>query len=235
MTTFNVYCDESGHLPNDGLPAMVLGGIWCPLERVHELSEQLRVLKEQHGLSRQMEVKWTKVSPGKVDFYLALVDFFFKQDALRFRALVVPNKAKLDHERFGQDHDTWYYKMYYSMLKVIITPHDRFRVYVDIKDTRSADKMRKLHEVLCNTIYDFDQSIIERVQTVRSHEVEILQLADLLIGAVRHVHRGELGTSAKDAVVSRIKEHSGYSLVRSTLLREEKLNIFVWHAQEQAQ
>lgn len=25
MTTFNVYCDESGHLPNDNQPNMVLG------------------------------------------------------------------------------------------------------------------------------------------------------------------------------------------------------------------
>lgn len=232
MTTFNVYCDESGHLPNDGQPNMVLGAIWCPLERVQEMSDALRKLKKDHGLSPQMEVKWTKISPAKVDFYLALVDFFFNQPDLRFRALVVPDKSKLDHDAFEQDHDTWYYKMYFSMLKVIITPDDRFRIYVDIKDTRSADKMRKLHEVLCNNIYDFDQNIIERVQTVRSHEVELLQLADLLIGAVQHAGRGPLSDSAKDTVVRRVQQRSRYGLVKSTLLTEKKLNIFVWRPRE---
>jgi len=232
MTTFNVYCDESGHLPNDDQPNMVLGAIWCPLERVREMSDALRKLKKDHGLSPQMEVKWTKISPAKVDFYLALVDFFFDQADLRFRALVVPDKSKLDHEAHQQDHDTWYYKMYFSMLKVIITPDDRFRIYLDIKDTRSADKMRKLHEVLCNNIYDLDKNIIERVQTVRSHEVELLQLADLLIGAVQHVGRGPLQNSAKDKVARRVQQRSRYGLVRSTLLTEKKLNIFIWRARE---
>jgi len=211
---------------------MVLGAIWCPLERVRELSGQLRKLKQHHGLSPEMEIKWTKVSPGKLDFYLAVVNFFFDQDPLRFRALVVPDKTKLDHDAFGQDHDTWYYKMYYSMLKVIIAPDDRFRIYLDIKDTRSAEKMRKLHQVLCNSVYDFDHSIIERVQTVRSHEVELLQIADLLIGAVQHAGRGALDVSAKDELVRRVQQRSRYGLVKSTLLAEKKLNIFVWRVRE---
>ena len=232
MTTFNVYCDESGHLLNDRQPSMVLGAIWCPLEPVRALSDELRALKRQHGLSPAMEVKWTKVSPAKVDFYLALVDFFFDQDALRFRALLVPDKSKLDHDAFEQDHDTWYYKMYFSMLKAIITPDDRFRVYLDIKDTRSADKMRKLHEVLCYNIHDFNRNVIERVQTVRSHEVELLQLADLLIGAVQYAARAPLGGGAKDQLVRRVQQRSGHVLVRTSPLTEKKLNIFVWRARE---
>jgi len=31
--TYNVYCDESCHLQNDGLSVMVLGAVWCPLEK----------------------------------------------------------------------------------------------------------------------------------------------------------------------------------------------------------
>lgn len=30
LEVFNVYCDESCHLPNDGNSVMVLGGVWCP-------------------------------------------------------------------------------------------------------------------------------------------------------------------------------------------------------------
>jgi hypothetical protein len=232
LTTFNVYCDESGHLPNDEQPNMVLGAISCPLDQVRMHSEQLRALKRQHGLSDTFEVKWTKVSPAKIAFYLAFADYFFNQESLRFRALVVPDKTKLRHNAFKQDHDTWYYKMYFSMLKGILSPEDRFRIYLDIKDTRSAEKMRKLHEVLCNSIYDFDQNVVERLQTVRSHEVEQLQLADLLIGAVQHAGRGPFGTRAKDQIVRLVQKRSRYNLTKSTLITEKKVNIFVWHAQE---
>ncbi len=235
MTIFNVYCDESGHLPNDGQPNMVLGAIWCPAERARDMSIELRAIKKAHGLSPAMEVKWTKVSPAKVDFYLSLIDFFFDQTDLHFRALVIPDKSKLDHRAFNQDHDIWYYKMYFSMLKAIITPVDRFRIYLDIKDTCSASKTSKLHEILCNSIYDFNQDIIERIQTVRSHEVELLQLADLLIGAVQHIGRGPLQERAKDKLVRRIQMRSGYTLQKSTLPTENKFNLFYWAPQETGQ
>ena len=138
----------------------------------------------------------------------------------------------LQHEKFGQDHDTWYYKMYFDMLKVILSPDDCYRIYLDIKDTRGASKVKKLHDVLCNNMYDFQRQIIERVQIVRSHEVELLQLADLLIGAISYVNRGLTGSAAKLALIERIKKRSHYDLTRRTLLLEKKINLFRWHASE---
>ncbi len=229
---YNVYCDESCHLENDNQDIMVLGAVWCQLEKAREASIELRGIKIAHGLSPSFEVKWTKVSPAKQPFYLELVDYFFDNDALHFRALVVPDKSKLQHELHGQDHDTWYYKMYFDMLKVILEPEARYRIYLDIKDTRSAAKIAKLHDVLCNNVYDFERQIIERVQTVRSHEVELLQLADLLIGAVSYANRGLSENSAKVSLVERIRKRSGYTLTRTNLLRESKLNIFIWQATE---
>ena len=233
--TYNVYCDESCHLENDGQKAMVLGAVWCPLDKTREIAIRLREIKQKHGVSPQFEVKWTKVSPGKVDLYLDLVDYFFDDDDLHFRALIVPDKSLLRHDAFlGQDHDTWYYKMYFDMLKVILSPNARYRVYLDIKDTRGAQKAAKLHEVLCNNLYDFSREIVERLQLVHSHEIEQLQLADLLIGAVSYVNRELKGNSGKLALVERIRERSHYGLTRSTLLREEKINLFRWRANEGA-
>ena len=34
--TYNIYCDESCHLRNDGQKAMVLGALWCPLDAAVE-------------------------------------------------------------------------------------------------------------------------------------------------------------------------------------------------------
>jgi len=229
---FNVYCDESCHLEHDHQPLMVLGAVWCPLEKAREISVHIRELKKSHGLSNTFEIKWTKVSQGQQAFYLDLLDYFFNNDDLHFRALVVQDKSRLQHELYEQTHDTWYYKMYFDMLKVILDPGACYRIYVDIKDTRSAAKISKLHDVLCNNIYDFERQIIERVQTVRSHEVELLQLADLLIGIISYVNRGLYGNSAKVALVERMRERSGYSLTKTTLLRENKVNLFMWRATE---
>jgi len=211
---------------------MVLGAVWCPLEKSREISVRIREIKTSHGLPPRFEFKWGKVSPAKQDFYLELLDYFFDNADLHFRALVVQDKSRLQHELYEQTHDTWYYKMYFDMLKVILEPQSRYRIYVDIKDTRCAAKIAKLHEVLCSSIYDFEYQIIERVQTIRSHEVEILQLADLLIGAVSYANRGLHENTAKLAVVQRMIERSGYSLTKTTLLRENKVNLFMWRASE---
>jgi len=231
--TFNVYCDESCHLENDHQKAMVLGAIWCPLDKTREIAVRLREIKQKHGLPPGFEVKWTKVSPAKKALYLDLIDYFFDDDDLHFRALIVPDKSKLQHGAFqGQDHDTWYYKMYFDMLKVVFRPDARYRVYLDIKDTLGAEKTRKLHEVLCNNMYDFSREVIERLQLVHSHEIEQLQLADLLIGAVSYLNRELEGNEGKLALIRRIQKRSGYSLTRTTLLRENKVNIFRWQAAE---
>lgn len=229
--TFNIYCDESCHLENDRQKAMVLGAIWCPLDKTREIAVRLREIKQKHGHPPHFEAKWTKVSPAGKAFYLDLIDYFFDDDDLHFRALIVPDKTLLRHDAFpGQDHDVWYYKMYFDLLKVIFRPDARYRVYLDIKDTRGGQKVEKLHRVLCNDRYDFSRRVIERVQLVRSHEIEQLQLADLLIGAVAYLNRDLQGNAGKLALIERMRRRSGYDLTRSTLLREEKTNIFRWHA-----
>lgn len=230
--TINIYCDESCHLENDSITVMSLGGVWCPNEQSKIISERIREIKELHGLSRSFEIKWTKVSPSKVNFYLNLVDYFFDNSDLHFRGVVIPNKNKLAHEKFGQTHDEWYYKMYFVMLKNILSPESSYRVFIDIKDTRGGEKVKKLHEVLCNSILDFSQDTIERVQQIRSHESEILQLADLILGALCYANRGIDTSTAKKSIIDRIKLRSKYSLVKTTLPQEEKFNILVWSPQE---
>lgn len=231
-TVFNIYCDESCHLEHDRQPIMVLGAVWCSLEKTREIASRIREIKTKHRLAPTFEVKWSKVSPGKADFYLELLDYFLDEDDLHFRALIIADKAKLQHEAFAQTHDTWYYKMYFEMLAPLLTRESRYRIYLDWKDTRSALKVRKLHEVLCNNMKDLKCEIIEWVQTVHSHEVEQIQLADLLIGTVSYSNRGLDTNKGKVTLVERARGRSGFNLTWSTSVREKKFNIFRWEAQE---
>lgn len=226
--TFNFYCDESCHLLNDKQEVMTLGTAWCKLERRREICVRLREIKARHNLPPHFEVKWGKISPAKADFYIDWLDLFFDDDDLHFRAVVIPNKSTLDHEKFGQTHDDWYYKMYYVLLSVLLQPENRHRIYVDIKDTHSARKMAGLHYALCNNALDFDRTIIETVQVISSRDSELIQLADLLIGAVGYANRGLNGNAGKERFVARLRERAGVSLTKSTLLNADKVNVFLW-------
>ena len=225
---FNIYCDESCHLEHDRQKAMAIGGVWCPEERKDEIFRRIREIKVEHGLSRWMEIKWNKVSDGQLDFYMDVVNYFFDNSDLHFRVLVVPDKQMLRHGVFNQTHDTFYYKMYFDMLKTLFEPGYGYNIYVDIKDTRGQKKVEKLHEILCNNHYDFNREMIRRVQQVRSEEVELVAVADLLTGAVSYLHRGLETSAAKLRLIERIRNRSGYDLMRSTLYRENKFNVFVW-------
>lgn len=225
---FNIYCDESCHLEHDGQKAMAIGGVWCSEERKDEIFRRIREIKVEHGLSRWMEIKWNKVSDGQLDFYMDVVNYFFDNSDLHFRVLVVPDKQMLRHGVFNQTHDTFYYKMYFDMLKTLFEPGYGYNIYVDIKDTRGQKKVEKLHEILCNNHYDFNREMIRRVQQVRSEEVELVAVADLLTGAVSYLHRGLEASAAKLRLIERIRSRSGYDLMRSTLYRENKFNVFVW-------
>jgi len=230
MSAINIYCDESNHLEADGIPTMVLGAVYGPIEKIKIANSRLREIKAKHKITPSTEIKWTKVSPNKVDFYLDVIDYFYDNDDLHFRAIII-NKDKLNHSSFNQTHDDFYYKMYFELLSKMLDPQDTYFIYLDIKDTRGSKKVRKLREVLSNKMYDFDERIVQNIQLVRSHEIEVLQLADLLIGAMQFLNRDDVKSTAKKQVIERIKERSGYDLLKSTLVREEKTNLFYWKGQ----
>jgi hypothetical protein len=239
----NIYCDESCHLQNDKEGAMAIGAVYCPASKKKEIFERLYEIKQKHDLIPKYkknekdnrayyELKWNKVSKSKLDYYKDVINYFFDDDDLHFRTLIVANKANIDYEKFKHTHDTFYYKLYFGMLKAILNPELAHYIYIDIKDTRSKEKVHKLEQVLRNDKYDYAKEIIKQVQQVRSHEVELIQLADLLIGALAYINRGKNESKPKNELIELIKHRSKYSLTKSTLLRESKFNIFIWEPQK---
>jgi len=225
---YNIYCDESCHLENDKEKSMALGAIWCPFNKKDAIFERLREIKVEHGLSPTFELKWNKVSMAKIDYYKDVLNYFFDNSDLHFRVLVVPDKSVLNHEKYCQTHDQFYYKMYFDLLKTIFSPNSTYNIYIDIKDTVGAKKVELLHNVLCNNNYDFSKNTIHKVQQVRSHEVELIGLSDFFAGAMSYLHRGLDTSIAKLKLIELIREKSGYSLLRSTLYKEDKFNVFIW-------
>lgn len=225
----NIYCDESCHLQHDESQVMVLGAIWCDKKEVKEVATRLKEIREKHKISIYQEIKWVKVSPSNYAFYKDIIDYFFDNDDLHFRGIIIPDKSKLNHENHHQTHDDWYYKMLFNLLKVIIDPREQYHVFLDYKDIWGRVKIKKLHEVLQNENYDFSRKIITNIQLVRSHEVQLIQLCDVIMGAVAYKNRDLTESEAKSALVERLVTRAGYSLTQTTLYRENKMNLLKWN------
>ena len=167
----NIYCDESCHLLNDKNKVMVIGGIICPDKYKKEIFKKIRDLKAKYNIKPTTEIKWTKVSKSKKDFYIALVNFFFENKNLAFRAVLVPDKQKLNHEKYRQTHDEFYYKIYYDMLKKLFVPFYFWNIYIDEKDTNGSKKIEKLKKWLSGSDI--------KIKEVKSKDVELVQMADI--------------------------------------------------------
>lgn len=233
---FNIYCDESCHLqapiitPSNRF--MVLGGVACPDSSKDAVFRRIKELKKERGLTNLSEMKWTKTSKGKLEAYRDLLHYFFDCNDLSFRAVVI-DKEQLRHDDFGQTHDQFYYKMYWQLLEWFIEPSHHYHIYLDIKDTQGVGKVNKLHEVLCNSRHDFDRAVVKRIQEVHSHEIALMQLTDILIGAISFANRYPDGGASppKNELVNLLKSLSGMSLQRSTSLGARKFNILRWEGQ----
>ncbi len=224
--TYNIYCDESCHLLNDKNKSFVLGAIWAEKEKTSQIFEEIRAIKQKHNLPPHFEAKWTKISKAKAEYYCELVRYFFDNPDLHFRVVVVPDKTVLDHSAYSQDHNTWYYKMFYLLLKFIIREDAEYNLYLDMKDTRSNLKVMELKRIL--NIASVEDIAISRAQQIRSNEVEIMQLVDIFAGALSYKHRGLNKNSGKVQVIKEIESKIGEVMLTSSSRDESKFNILIW-------
>lgn len=228
-----IYCDESCHLEHDNAKAMLMGAISCPSGEKNRIYKEIREIKAKHDLSTWAEIKWKGVSASKLPFYLELIDYFANESALSFRAVVVKDKSNLNHAKYNAgSHDLWYYKTYFYLLDAMIGYTEEYRIFIDIKDTSGGPKTRKLHDVLCNNKYDFKHEVIKEISQIRSNESEILQLTDLIMGAIGFYHNGcydnDESSLAKKSVVDKLFERYKNAISFGTRRGTAKMDIFLW-------
>ncbi len=215
--TFNFYCDESCHLERDGIQYMIIGYTSSPLNQVRMHYSAIRDLKKRHNL--HTESKWSSISKSSYPLYNDLIDYFFSTD-LQYRAIVI-DKSVLRHGDFEQDHDDFYFKMYYQLLSKKLSPENNYNIYLDIKDTRSAKKVNGLKKYLNSQFV-----AVNNLQNIRSHESEIMQLTDILTGAISYHLRGLSKMISKTNLIEKIQIQSNHSLLKSTHLNDQKFNLF---------
>ncbi|MFA5299728.1 MAG: DUF3800 domain-containing protein [Lutibacter sp.] len=215
--TFNFYCDESCHLENDKQPFMFIGYVSCAYNQVKLHSSNIKKIKAKHQVF--YETKWSGLSKSAYPLYNDLIEYFFATD-LQFRAIVI-DKSQLKHEDFNQNHDDFYYKMYFQLLSKKLELECNYNIYLDIKDTRSAKKVNGLKDFL-NKNY----IAVRNLQNIRSHESELMQLTDIITGALSYHLRGLNKVIAKNKIIEKIQQHSKHPLTHSTNKNQNKFNLF---------
>ena len=213
--TFNLYCDESCYLDNDGNRFMFIGGISCAYPQIKIHTSSITEIKKRHNF--YAELKWNKVSESKIKFYLDIIDYFFSTD-LQFRAISIEKEKRTSGVMCCFDER--YYDMYYYLLNNDINTRYSYNVYLDIKDTLSVFKVHKLYEIL-NAKY----GVFRNIQNIRSHESLLLQLADFILGAVAYnVNNLEKANGTKRMIVDRIKKHCNIDLDENSY--NKNLNLY---------
>jgi hypothetical protein len=222
-----VYCDESRQqlfAGKDRIGFVVLGSVWLETARREDLKARIKELRARHDLHG--EFKWQKVSPSRSGFYSDLVELFFGEP-MRFRAIVLATE-EMDAVRFHDaDKELMFYKFYYQLLHHWILGQNTYRIFVDTKTNRVPGRVKILERVLRNA--NLTAQILG-VQALPSRQLDLLQLADVLLGAVSYSFNGRGKSQAKNSVVAAIGQHIGHE-IEPTSRAAQKFNIFRFRPQ----
>lgn len=223
---FDVYCDEcypdvlgSGAPP---VPFMTIGSLWFPSEKRAQYKQRVHELRDHHKVGP--EFKWNKVSPSKEAFYLDLIQWFFSEgENLRFRCILVDHQQVALEQYHEGDQELGFYKFYYQLLHHWINECNEYAVFCDFKSNRRRDRLHVLQHFLQNANLFAN---VGTVQPVRSHESVLIQMVDVLSGAVaaKLNDRLKIG-SAKWHVVEALEGAIGHP-IQATARSEQKFNVF---------
>lgn len=223
---FEVYCDEANpDLFTSAKPKaqyMMIGSLWIPAEHRDDIKAKIKALREKH--TAWGEIKWTKISPSKLGFYLDLVDLFVGYgNMLRFRCIAVDQQS-VNMKLHGGDEELGFYKFYYQVLHHWIYDFNTYRIFCDQKSNRDPHRFPELRRVLDNANLSAN---VACVQALPSKEVVLIQLTDLLLGAASSRMNNTLNEgSAKETVVKALEERLSVRHLCPTYQSEPKFNIF---------
>ncbi len=187
-TLYHVYCDESRQTKDR---YMVFGAIIIPFRRIDDFEKAMTLWRDSQNM--KAELKWTKVSDAKLREYKSLVDLFFAlagNNTLHFRSVVF-DTSQIDYKKYHKgDKELGFYKFFYQFLLHNFGPYarsnaDRILIFFDQRNTKY--KLGSLYSILNNGIkrkYGLTVNIVRKIQAVKSHECNIIQVADVLMGAI---------------------------------------------------
>lgn len=225
-----IYCDESRHdlLANQQIVTennryTVIGGVWLESSIRENLKNEIKALREKYHTYG--EIKWNNVSDSRLNFYKSLIKLFFTYNLdLRFRAIII-DALTVDLAKFhNSDAELGFYKFYYQLLFHWINTDDTYYIFTDYKRNRKNNRILELKEIINSAKHC---STIKHIQAIDSKESLILQLEDLIMGAVGYKYNfGYNGKSRAKMEIVNLIENNLEKPITNTNKNELKFNIF---------
>jgi len=225
---YEIYCDESHpdafwSKASNCASFLLIGGLWLPAELRSKVKTQIKDLRTKHQFKQ--EIKWRKVHRDRLEFYLSLVELFMMHgDQLRFRCIAV-EAQKVDMIKFhNDDRELGFYKFYYQMIRYWIDDLNEYSIFCDLKTNRVRGRLYTLKRVLNNANLTAQ---VTNVQALPSLQVDLLQMADLLLGmASARMNNSIKPESAKNDLTKYLEQKLGVPRLTPTSRSCHKFNIF---------
>ncbi|MBI5258575.1 MAG: DUF3800 domain-containing protein [Burkholderiales bacterium] len=181
-----IYADESC---KDQHKFLVIGAIAIDHRHATDMRNALAFVRTVNG--QEGEVKWSRCTRQKLDFYKQFVDVFFDfsaDDRAHFQGLYV-DTSTFKHKKFnGGDRDLGFNKLIYQLLlhrfgrrKGADYP---LHVFLDARATKQ--KPEDLRPMLNADLrrWGIATDPFRRITFVDSAKSDLVQLADLLVGTI---------------------------------------------------
>jgi hypothetical protein len=190
-----IYCDESEETGR--YFSNFYGGALVRSEHLEEIKALIASKKAELNLFG--EIKWTKITENYADKYIALMDLFFdliKADRIKIRIMFTQN-MNVPVNLTKRHIDEKYFILYFQFMKhafglhcsPIVPDGVTLRIYPDrLPDT--VEKVAQFRSFLVglSRTGEFRQRQIkislENVAEVHSHDHDILQCLDVIVGAM---------------------------------------------------
>lgn len=217
---FTIVCDES----STDSRHLIIGALVIPRKNHTLLIEELRELKKQLNLRWEGEVKWKKISRRYLDKYKKILGWFFnhlQSNHFRFRAHVIDTYKK-EYRQYGEgDKETSFYKVFFHLLmqcvkrQAIDEEGSSVLILLDDKSNRYPFRLPTLKQTLNRALHR-DLKMKNLVANVEPRESNgknaegLIQIVDILIGAIGHVRNGfskdAKASAAKREMIAHIEE-----------------------------
>ena len=222
---YKIYSDESS---TGGERYMLIGGLWVPWDDELAIRASLMAVRAKHQL--RAEMKWTKVTDKMLRAYMDFVDVFFEQCSMRFKCIVLDTRI-LDYRTYNSgDKELGFYKFYYQLISRNLSPRCEYWLYTDERQNRKPYRLEAL-KLAVNNWWTSKKQVrpLRHIEPCKSHNDDIMQLADILLGAIASAWNERKGRESKKLLKEHIAQHlSRPSLAIATAPNAPKVNIWKW-------
>lgn len=206
------FFDETGSINDKANRFFCLGMIKCM--QPFFLDSKIREVRERNSFYD--EIKWNTLSKAKIDVIKEVVETVFETPSIYFSCIVI-NKDNVNFEKeFNNNPYEAYEEFTEILLKKAIGENEILTVLADFVTTPKNIKFEV--DVKHDINENLEKLAIGGIHRVDSKGVNIIQIVDLLIGAVAYSYKRDLGLVKGDK--NKIK-------ILNTILRKLEIKSFV--------